>query len=266
MHFTVQDVRLLIQKIVAIGGGEIGRPKEGGGFYPIETVSIDKEIIRISKKSKKPKLLFLPTASGDSSGYVSVVENYFGKKLGCIVDSLLLKKQKHSKLEIEKKILSADIIYVGGGNTLKMLRIWKKFGVDKMLEKARSRGIVLSGLSAGAICWFKLGNSDSLKFKNKNADYIKLKCLNFVPALLCPHFDKEKDRPLSLKKMMKKTSGVAIALDNCSAIEVIGNEARLITSKSSANGYKIFWSKGKYFQEKLIKNKWVLVSDLVKKN
>lgn len=255
----------MIQKIVAIGGGEIGRPKEGGGFYPIETTSIDKEIIRISKKVNKPKLLFLPTASGDSSGYVSVVENYFGKKLGCTVDSLLLKKQKYSKSEIEKRILSSDIIYVGGGNTLKMLSIWKKLGVDKILKKASESGIVLSGLSAGAICWFKFGNSDSRKFKNKNADYIKLKCLNFIPALLCPHFDKEKDRSLSLKKMMKKTSGVAIALDNCSALEVIGNEARLITSKSSSNGYKIFWSKGKFKKEKLVKNKWIALAELVKK-
>lgn len=254
----------MIQKIVAIGGGEIGRPKEGGGFYPIETTSIDKEIIRISNK-QKPKLLFLPTASNDSSGYVSVVENYFGKKLGCMVDSLLLKKQKYSELEIEKKILSSDIIYVGGGNTLKMLRLWKKLGVDKILKKALEKGIILSGLSAGAICWFKLGNSDSLKFKNKNADYIKLKCLNFIPLLLCPHFDKEKGRSSSLKKMMKKTSGVAIALDNCAALEVIGNEARLITSKSSANGYKIFWSKNKFKKQKLVKDKWIALAEIVKK-
>ena len=255
----------MIQKIIAIGGGEIGRSKEGGGFYPIETTLIDKEIIKISN-FKKPKLLFLPTASSDSSGYVSVVENYFGKKLGCFVDSLLLKKQKYSRNEIEKKILSSDIIYVGGGNTLKMLMIWKKFGVDKILEKARSKGIVLSGVSAGAICWAKLGNSDSRKFKNPKADYIKLKCLNFLPVLLCPHYDKEKSRPLSLKKMMKKTSGVAIALDNCAALEVVNDKVRLITSNSTAKGYKIFWSRGKYCKEVLIKNKWILISDLIKKN
>jgi len=257
-------VRLLIQKIIAIGGGEIGRPKEGGGFHPIETTLIDKEIIKISNK-KKPKVLFLPTASSDSSGYVSVVENYFKKKLGCKVDSLLLVKQNYSFKEIKEKILSSDIIYVGGGNTLKMLKIWKKFGVDKLLEKAREKGIVLSGLSAGAICWFKLGNSDSRKFKNKEADYIKLKCLNFIPALLCPHFNKEKDRKISLKKMMKKTSGVAIALDNCAALEVIGDKARLIASKQSVGGYKIFWLKNKFKKEELVKNKWIDLAELVKK-
>jgi dipeptidase E len=144
-------VRLLIQKIIAVGGGEIGRPKEGGGFYPIETIFIDKEIIKLSEK-QKPKLLFLPTASGDSSGYASVVEQYFGKKLGCEVSSLLLKKEKYSKQEIEQKILSSDIIYVGGGNTLKMMRIWRKLCIDEILQKAKDKGIVLSGLSAGAIC------------------------------------------------------------------------------------------------------------------
>ena len=255
----------MIQKIIAIGGGEIGRPKEGGGVYPIETTFIDKEIIKLSEK-QKPKLLFLPTASNDSAGYVSVVENYFGKKLGCKVSSLFLKKEKHSKQEIEQKILSSDIIYVGGGNTLKMMRVWKKFGVGKVLAKAREKGIVLSGVSAGAICWFKQGNSDSRKFKNPKADFIKINCLGFLPALLCPHYDKEKDRPLSLKKMMKKTSGVAIALDNCAALKVVNDKACLITSKISANGYKIFWSKNKYYKEKLAKNKWVLISDLIKKS
>ncbi len=254
----------MIQKIIAIGGGEIGRPKEGGGFYPIQTISIDKEIINLSEK-QKPKLLFLPTASNDSTGYASVVENYFGKKLGCEVSSLFLKKEKHTKEEIEQKILSSDIIYVGGGNTLKMMKIWKKLGVDKILQKAKEKGIVLSGLSAGAICWFKQGNSDSRKFKNPKADFIKINCLGFLPALFCPHYDKEKDRPLSLKKMMKKTSNVAIALDNCAALEVVNEKVRLITSKESARGYKIFWSKGKYYKEKLIKNKWFLLSDLVKK-
>lgn len=254
-----------LQKIVAIGGGEIGRSKEGGGFYPIETTIIDKELIKLSGKNN-PKLLFLPTASSDSSGYLSLVENYFGNKLGCEVDSLFLFKQKYSLKEIKEKILSSDIIYVGGGNTLKMLKIWKKLGVDKLLNQAREKGIVLSGLSAGAMCWFKLGHSDSRKFRNKDADYIKIKCLGFIPALLCPHFDKEKDRVLSLKKMMKKTSGVAIALEDCAALEVVGGKARLITSKKNARGYKIFWLKNKFKKEELVRNKWVDLVELIRKN
>jgi dipeptidase E len=246
---------MLNQRIVAIGGGEIGRPKEGGGSYPVETTLIDKEIIHLSGK-KHPKVLFLPTASGDSSGYVKVVEEHFGKRLGCKVSALLLKKEKYSKKVLSKEILGADIIYVGGGNTKKMIMCWKKLGVDKLLQKARSKGIVLSGLSAGAICWCKSGNSDSMRMVDPKADYIKVRGLGFFPVLLCPHYNKEKARRPSLKKMMKKLGGVAIALDNCAALEVVGEKSRIISSKPKSFGYKIFWIKGKFFKEKLPKNKW----------
>ena len=249
-----------MKKIVAIGGGEIGRP----GF-PIETTKIDKEIIKLTNK-KNPVLLFLPTASGDSEGYFATVEKYFGKKLGCKTDVLYLTKAKLSKKQIESKILSADIIYVGGGNTLKMIKIWKKFGVDKILQEAHEKGIVLSGLSAGAVCWFKYANSDSRKMKNPKAPLIKISGLNFIPTLLCPHYDVEKDRKPGLKKMMAKTSGVAIALDNCCVIEIIDETYKIISSKNSANAYKVFWSKGKYNQILITKEKKFLpISDLLKK-
>jgi len=249
-----------MKKIVAIGGGEIGRP----GF-PIETTKIDKEIIKLTNK-KNPVLLFIPTASGDSEGYFATVEKYFGKKLGCKTDVLYLTKAKLSKEQIRSKILSADIVYVGGGNTFKMMKIWKKFGVDKILQEAHEKGLVLSGLSAGAICWFKYGNSDSLKMKNPKAPLIKVSGLNFIPALLCPHYDFEKDRKPDLKKMMSKTSGIAIAIDNCCAIEIIDETYKIIFSKDSANAYKVYWSKGKYYQTLIPKEKKFLpISDLLKK-
>ena len=257
-----QDVGLLIQKIIAIGGGEIGRPKEGGGKYPFETTSIDKEIIKLSGKTH-PKLLFIPPA--DSAGYASIVKKHFGKRLGCKVKHLFLTKEKHSRKEIEKEILSTDIIYVGGGNTLRMLRAWKRHGVGKILVKARAKGIVLSGLSAGALCWCKYGHSDSRKFSNKNADYIKITGLGFIPILFCPHYDIERERQEGLKRMMKKIPGVALAMENCSALEVVGEKARIITSKKSANAYKVFWSKGKYFRERIPKGKWFMLSKLIAK-
>ncbi len=238
-----------MKKIVAIGGGEIGRP----GF-PIETTSIDKEIIRLTKK-KHPLLLFLPTASGDSESYFSVVEKYFGKKLKCRVDVLYLTKNDLSLRQIKGKILSADIIYVGGGNTLKMIRIWKKLGVDKILKVAHEKGIVLSGLSAGAICWFKYGNSDSLKIKNPKAPLIRVSGLNFIPALFCPHYDFEKHRRPELKKMMFKKSEIAIAIDNRCAIEIIDDAYRIISSKDSAKAYRVFWSKNKFIHEVIPKSK-----------
>lgn len=234
-----------MQKLVAIGGGEIGRPGT-----KVETSQIDKEIIKMSGK-KNPRLLFIPTASSDSSGYFELVKKHFGKRLGCKVDALFLIKEKISEKEIEKKIFSSDIIYVGGGNTLKMMKIWRKFGVDKMLVKAHKKGIVLSGLSAGSICWFRYGNSDSLKFSGANNPLIKVKGLGLINALHCPHYDAEPYRQKDLKRMMKKTPGVAIALDNCTALEVIDDKYRIIKSKKSAKARKCFWNKGKYFVEEI---------------
>jgi dipeptidase E len=247
-----------MKKIIAIGGGEIGRPG-----HKIETKKIDQEIIKLTGK-KNPKLLFVPTASSDSEGYVSVVQNYFGKKLKCKVDDLLLLKEKISKKDIEKKILSADIVYVGGGNTLKMMNIWKKKGVDKIFKKAIKKGVVLSGLSAGAVCWFKYASSDSKKFYDPKASLIKVSGLNFISAVSCPHYDVEKDRKPELKILMKKTKGVAIALDNCCAIEIVGDNYRIINSKQAANAYKVYWKDKKYFEEKLKRdNKFRPVKELL---
>ena len=236
-------------KIIAIGGGEIGRPG-----YPIETTQIDKQIIKITGK-KNPKLLFIPTASSDADIYFDTVKKHFGRKLGCKIDVLCLIKNKLGKKEIKEKILKSDIVYVGGGNTLKMMQIWRKTGVDKILIKAYEKGIVMSGLSAGSICWFKHGNSDSKKLTNPNADSIKVAGLGLINALCCPHYDFEPYRKANLKKMMKKTSGVAIAMDNCCAIEIINDKYRIISSKKSVNAYKVYWKATKYYEEIIKKEK-----------
>lgn len=236
-------------KIVAIGGGEIGRPG-----YPMETISIDKEIIKLSGK-KNPKLLFIPTASSDSESYYEVVKKYFGKKLGCKTDVLYLLKNKISKEEIQEKIFGTDIVYVGGGNTLEMLKVWKKFGIDKILKQAHKKGIILSGVSAGSVCWFKYGNSDSKKMVNPSADYIKISGLGLISALNCPHYNIEIERKPSLKNMMKKIPVPAIAIDNCCALEIVDGRYRVISSKSKANAYKVFWKNGKFFENKIQKKK-----------
>ena len=234
-----------MSKIIAIGGGEIGRPG-----YSIETLKIDKEIIKLSKK-KNPKVLFIPTASSDSKSYCNTFQDYFGKRLKCQVDILYLINNNLSQREISKKILSSDIIYVGGGNTLKMMNIWRRKGVDKILKKAFNRDIVLSGISAGAICWFKYGLSDSRKFKNKDSDYIRVSGLNFINMLNCPHYDVESDRREDLKRIMKKTKVPALTLDNCCAIEIIDNRYRIITSKDGAQANLMGWENNEYIESKI---------------
>lgn len=241
-------------KIVAIGGGEIGRPKDGGGFYPIETLQIDKETIKLTNK-RHPKLLFLPTASKDSRGYFEVIKKYFGKKLGCQCDVLYLINCKLKAREIRNKLLNSDIIYVGGGNTLNMLNVWKDTGADKILEKAYKKGIVLSGVSAGAICWFRYGNSDSRpKIGKKNYGLIRVRCLNFLPLAISPHHTREINRKKAFINIMKRTPGVGIALEDCSALEIINDKYRIISSNKIANAYKVYSYKKGVTYEKLAKS------------
>jgi dipeptidase E len=249
-----------MKKLVAIGGGEIGRPG-----YPAETTDIDKEIIRLSGK-KHPSLLFIPTASSDAESYYEAVKKHFGERLGCKTYVLYLIKGKPTGGEIANTILDSDIVYVGGGNTERMMRIWRSSGTDRILRQAYEKGIVLTGLSAGAICWFRWGNSDSRKLTNPNADLIRVSGLGLINALYCPHYDIEKDRKPDLKKMMKKVSGVAIAVENCCAFEIVDDKYRIISSRPSANAYKVYWSRSKFFEQIIQKKRnFEPVSDLLKK-
>jgi len=253
-------------KIIAIGGGLIGKPQKSKISYYSETTRIAKEIIKQSKK-KNPKLLFMPTASNDSREYAEKIKKRFSK-LGCKVSILYTIEKKISKSELEKKILKSDIIYVGGGNTLKMMNIWKKKGIDKILKKAYKQNIVLSGISAGSICWFKYGNSDSRKHTSGSKQLIKVSGLGLINALHCPHYDAEKNRHTSLKKMMKRTSNtVSIALDNYCAIEIIDDSYKIIKSKPTAKGYITYWKKGKYIKKEIpYKRKFESLKELLNKN
>lgn len=249
-----------MQKIVAIGGGSIGF----GAAKP-EVTPISREIIRLSGK-KNPGLLFIPTASSDDRAYIRAVQGHFGK-LGCQVDVLYLMRPKPlprrrgdaekglrvatqnripTFAEMKRKIKWADIIYVGGGNTLMMMNRWRLLGLTGLLRRARGAGKVLCGSSAGALCWFRQGNSDSRKYYNPQADLMKVTGLGFIDALGCPHYNVEKDREPQLKAMMRRTAGMAVALDNCSALEVVGEGWRILSAKPGARAYKVYWEKGGY--------------------
>lgn len=134
-----------------------------------------------------PKVCLLPTAMGDSSD--SIVSWYdIMNQLECRPRHLCLFQP--SKVDsFETYLLDMDAIYVGGGNTLNMLAIWKEQGIDKVLQKALKKGIVLGGGSAGAICWFEQGCTDSRPGKLSAID-----CLGWIPGSACPHFDLEKRR------------------------------------------------------------------------
>lgn len=231
--------------IVAIGGGEMGRPGT-----PVETTAIDAEVVRLTGK-RRPRVLFMPTASGDSEGYCDVFRRQYGERLGCRVEVLRLFTDRPSKSAIRDAILSADIIYVGGGNTLRMLRLWRKLGIDSMLRAAWKQGVVLAGLSAGSICWFMGGPSDSRKIRRPDAGYIRVSGLGFIGADHSPHFDSEPDRRPALKRIMRHRPSVAIAIENCAAMVIQGDTYRIIRSKRSAGAYRTYWRRGQYVEEVL---------------
>jgi dipeptidase E len=233
-----------MRRIVAIGGGEIGRQGK-----PVETLEIDRELVALADR-RRPRLLFIPTASRDSEAYVEAVERHFGGRLGCAVEALLLIGRRISAEEIRGRIVEADIIYVGGGDTLSMMRTWRRLGVDAALREAAQRGIVMSGLSAGANCWFRHGVSGG---KPGGRAAKRVTGLGLLPALCCPHWDAE-DRSGLLDRMMRRTPGVAVALDSCCAIEVVGDEYRILASRKAANAYRLVRRRGVLERQRLEKS------------
>jgi dipeptidase E len=225
-------------KIVAIGGGELG---EG------QTLPIDKHIVELTGASW-PNALFIPTAGSDSTDYAATFARIYGDTLGCNVTVLYLLNDPPSHEQIAEMILGADLIYVGGGNTLKMMKLWRRLGVDILLIEAASRNKVLCGLSAGELCWFQYGHSDSMSFyRPDDWDYIRVKCLGLLPFTACPHYDGE-GRDKTFQAMIARKGGIGIALDDCAAFEVIDDQYRIITARAGAGAYRVERVRGEAVQ------------------
>ena len=212
--------------IVPIGGGEISNKT---------TLDIDKYIINLVNKDIK-KVLFVPTASGDFESYINKFKDYY-TSLGCEVDTLLLTKVSNDNL-IRSKIFSSDIIYIGGGNTAKMMRIFKRTHVNDYLKLAYEKGIILTGLSAGAMAYFTNGYSDSNRSTNINASLCEVKCLNLLPYCFCPHYNEEERKSFDEFVNNKNYNGIAID-DNCAIVFIDEKINKVIKSDENANAYFI---------------------------
>ena len=185
-----------MKQIIAIGGGGFGRV--------IKDLKIEKYIKSQSSKPN-PKICFIPTATGDDQGYIDNFYKAFNE-LGCETSHINFFKRT---IDLKSHILNQDIIYVGGGNTKSMLAVWKEWGLDLILEEAYQEGIIMSGVSAGAICWFKKGITDSWAGHQATID-----CLGFVEGICCPHYDEEPERIPYVKDILTNKK-----IDSCLAIE-----------------------------------------------
>ena len=115
------------RNIIAIGGGKIMVP----AHREAQTTSIDQSIVQQVNRRKSPKALFIPTASEDDVEYCDAFRKQYETRLGCSVQELLLYRNRPSNRKIQMLISESDIIYVGGGNTLRMMKLWRQLGVDK---------------------------------------------------------------------------------------------------------------------------------------
>lgn len=244
----------MTKKIVAIGGGENGRISSKGEQKPYETKEIDEEIVRLSGKSN-PKLLFIahsqiPFGEVAEENYYNVIKKIY-ENLGCEVRWLKIAELKEDINKAKVAVEWADIIYEGGGATDYMIKFWKETGFDKVLRKAWESGKVMSGVSAGAICWFNSGFTDSPAFTDKEVN--KVDALDFIDAYFTPHSQMtgKLDR---IRTSLKYIDKVGISLSNCTAIEIVDDEYRIIKSKPIGEQFepfalKTYWENGEMFEE-----------------
>ncbi len=205
-------------------------PIGGGGFYrDPENLALEQYVIRQSG-ADHPRVAFVPTASGEADHYVASFYTAF-LKLGCRPAVLTFFKRTP---DLRAFLLEQDVIYVGGGNTKSLLAVWRDWGVDEILREAWQAGIVLTGVSAGAICWFEQGLTDSF------ADGLRpLDCLGFLPGSCCPHFDGEPQRRPSYHRLLASGEIAAgVALEDWTGVHYIGVEMhQVVTSKRGARAY-----------------------------
>jgi len=148
----------------------------------------------------------------------------------------------YMKESFEAVLLSMDGIVVGGGNTLNMLAIWKAQGIDKVLYRAWEKGIVLSGGSAGSLCWFEEGTTDS-----RPKELTKIECLGFLEGSHSPHYDGEEERRPRYHQLIRSGElKPGYAVDNNAAILFIDRKvSKIIASDKNSNAYYIEMVDGK---------------------
>ena len=243
-----------MQAIVAIGGGDVA---------DLETLPIDRHVVRLTGK-KRPRALLLPTANGDAASNCKVFKTVYGNRLHCRTEVLRLVSRRPPAQEIARQILSADLVYVSGGCTLKMLRLWRRLGVDQLLQRAWRQGVVLSGISAGAVCWFRYAHSDSMSLYNRDDwSFIRVRGLGLINAVACPHYD-GRNRDKRFRGLIRKRGGLGIALDNQCALAVVDDTYRVLSATETANAYRVFKQEGEVITEVIERRSaWSPLSDLL---
>ena len=198
-----------MKKCILIGGGNIGKANT-----PYETEKIDKEIVKLTEKIN-PTFLFIGLASSNSDSYYDTIKKIY-QKLGCKKEYLKKSNLINNKDLVKDKIERADIIYIGGGDTIKLKESVEKYKLEELLKEAYQKGTVLVGMSAGAILLSNEGFSDSLILRNESDKNTFIKGLGFVNISICPHFQDPKKQ-----KELKDSNKKVIGIKNNEALKII---------------------------------------------
>jgi len=214
--------------IVAIGGSSFNADPANP--------AAERYMLKLTRK-KRPAVCFIPTASAEPAEYISTFTQTFAR-IGATPSVLRFFTRTP---DLRETLLNQDVIYVGGGNTKSMLAVWREWGLPQVLREAWRRGIVLGGVSAGAICWFDQGVTDSW------ADTLApLDCLGFLPNTCCPHYDGEADRRPSVHDFVARglVSPVTALHDGAAAHYVGRSLHRIITWTPTARAFDVRQRRG----------------------
>ena len=212
-------------QIVAIGGG---------GFSDgSENLGLEHFLLGLANKIR-PKVCFVPTASGDSEQYLL---RFYASFARLSVTATHLPLFRLAIRDLRSHLLGQDIVYVGGGNTRNMLVLWREWGLDVIFREAWENGTILCGSSAGSICWFEQGLSDSVTA----GELQPLKCLGFLQGSNCPHYDSEPLRRPSFHRFISEGSMLGgYAADDWVGLHFVGSKLhQAVTAKSDANAYQV---------------------------
>lgn len=223
-----------MRQIIALGGG-------GFSMEP-DNPLLDRYILNQSAKPK-PTICFIPTASGDAEHYIAKFYHFFRNE-HCQPSDLSLFRPPTR--DLESYLLEKDIIYVGGGNTKNLLVLWREWGLDAIMKKAWEQGTVLAGISAGSICWFEEGVTDSY---GKGLEPLT-NGLGFLTGSNCPHYDGETDRRPRYQQFVGAGNiKPGIAADDGVALHYKEKDVwKIVSSRPQAKAYQVDYD-GKQVKE-----------------
>jgi dipeptidase E len=207
----------------------------GGGGFTMEPANplLDDFVLSLTQ-AREPRVLFLPTASGDTTAQINAFQARFADR-ACVPEHLSLFRLRDARRPLEEMVLGADIVYVGGGSMRNLLAIWQAHGLDRLLLQAWRSGTVLAGLSAGAMCWFQGGVTRSSGIPEPMAG------LGLLEGSLTVHADGEPERlPVWLASVRDGTLPGGWAVDDGVGLLFRGLRlARMVSSRPGAAAQRV---------------------------